>query len=203
MIGERKVRRSVVKGLPNGDALGVERVRYTAYNGLRAFLVNVPAWKMFEWGGVHNDQWRVNDGARVHQGGRKRILARFNNPRENTTEHCECVVGQARRQDPGRQSFGANGNGDFKGPMLAGEPGQSAGFSECDFRRFWTERAAWANTIEPNVPGGRNTTCPSTKCGASAVAMSACAVAGVGHMMSEAPCTALAMSAVTRTKRAS
>ena len=126
--------RSVIKAPANGNALSVERVRHTAHNRLRALLVNVPAWKMFEWGGVHNDQWRVNDGARVHQGGRKRVLARLNNPRESTIEHRDCLVGQTRGQDPGGQSFGAHGNGDFKGSMLAGEPGQGAGFSECDFR---------------------------------------------------------------------
>ena len=66
MIGERKVRRAVVKGLANGDAFSIERIRYAAHDRLRTFLVNVPAWKMLEWGGVHHDQWRVNDGARIH-----------------------------------------------------------------------------------------------------------------------------------------
>ena len=44
--------------------------------------------------------------------------------------------------------------------------------------RLPASRAACANSTDPKVPGGRKTTCPSMRCGANALAMSACAVAG-------------------------
>src|SRR5262245_4290974 len=61
--------------------------------------------------------------------------------------------------------------------------------------------AALANTTEPKVPGGRNTTWPAARWGASRAAISECAVAGVGQTMSSAPRTASAMSVVIRSGR--
>ncbi len=58
-------------------------------------------------------------------------------------------------------------------------------------------RAAIAKIIEPNVAGGRNTTWPSVRCGASCFAMSACANAGAGHRINSASAIASAMSEVT------
>ena len=58
-------------------------------------------------------------------------------------------------------------------------------------------RAACANSTDPKVPGGRNMTCPSMRCGANALAMSAWAVAGTGAIISSAPRTASSMSFVT------
>ena len=46
--------------------------------------------------------------------------------------------------------------------------------------RLPASRTMRAITKLPKVPGGRNTTWPSTRCGAIARAMSACAIAGDG-----------------------
>src|SRR5438445_634688 len=50
----------------------------------------------------------------------------------------------------------------------------------------------------PKVPGGRNTTWPSFRCGAIARAMSSCATAGDGMTISCTPCRASPISAVAR-----
>ena len=51
-------------------------------------------------------------------------------------------------------------------------------------------RTALSSRYEPKLPGGRNTTCPSERSGASAGKSPACAIAGSGMTMSSAPSTA-------------
>ena len=63
--------------------------------------------------------------------------------------------------------------------------------------RLPASRAALAKIIEPKVAGGRNTTCPSARCGASSAAISCCAKAGAGHRINSASRTASAISVVT------
>ncbi len=123
------------------------------------------------------------------------------NARPIISSACACTV---QREHAGRQPLGADGDGRLEGPVLAGEPRQRAGLGESDLRRDCRRpSAALANSTEPKVPGGRNTTWPSARCGASTRAMSAWAVAGAGHTISSAPRTASPMSAVISAGRAS
>ncbi len=83
-----------------------------------------------------------------------------------------------------------------KGPCLRVSQGRVPVSANAALARLPASHAALANSTEPNVPGGRNTTWPSARCGASALAMSACAVAGAGQRISSAPRTASPMSPV-------
>ena len=83
------------------------------------------------------------------------------------------------------------------GPCLRASQGNVPVSAKLALARLPASRAACAKIIEPNVAGGRNTTWPSRRCGASRPAMSGCAKAGAGHRISSARFTASAMSVVT------
>ena len=104
---------------------------------------------------------------------------------------------QRKRKDAGRQPLGTDRDRDSNGPCLRVSQGSVPVSANATSARLPASCAALANSIEPKVPGGRNTTWPSARCGASRLAMSACAVAGAGHRISSAPRTASAMSSVT------
>ena len=153
---------------------------------------------------VHGDQRRVNDRPGVHQRARQRIAARLDHAGKRAADHSQRMRLQRQREYARRQPLGTDGDRRLEGPMLAREPRQRAGLGERDLGAVaGIPLRPSANSIEPNVPGGRNTTWPSARCGASARAMSGCAVAGAGHTMSSAPRTASPMSAVIRRGRAS
>ena len=90
-----------------------------------------------------------------------------------------------------------------KGPCLRVSHGSVPVSANATLARLPASHAVLANSTEPKVPGGRNTTWPSARCGASTRAISACAVAGAGHRISSAPRTASPMSAVISAGRAS
>ena len=97
-----------------------------------------------------------------------------------------CVLA-AQREHAGRQPLGTDGDRRLERPVLAREPRQRAGLGERGIGAIaGIAQRPWRTCTEPNVPGGRNTTCPSVRCGASARAMSCCAVAGAGQRMSSA-----------------
>ena len=195
VVGERKVRGAIAQRLANGDALGIERVGDAARDRLGALLVDVPALEMLERRRIHDDQRRVNDGAGVHQRARQGIPARLDRAGEDAVEERDGIALRGAREDAGRQPLGADGDRHLEGPMLAREPRQRAGLGEDRVGAIAGVARASANSIEPKVPGGTNTTW-CLQDAARGCAMSGCAVAGAGHTISSAPCTASPMSAV-------
>ena len=83
------------------------------------------------------------------------------------------------------------------GPCLRVSQGSVPVSAKLALARLPASCAALAKIIEPNVAGGRNTTWPSPRCGASSLAISGCANAGAGHRISSASRTASAISVVT------
>ncbi len=83
------------------------------------------------------------------------------------------------------------------GPCLRVSQGSVPVSAKLAVARLPASCAAFAKIIEPNVAGGRNTTWPSPRCGASSLEISGCAKAGAGHRISSTPRTASAMSVVT------
>ena len=77
MIGERKVGAAIAETFTHGDAFGIERVGDPTDRRLRAFLVDIPSLKMFDWAGVHDDQRWMDDGSGIHQCTRQRVAARL------------------------------------------------------------------------------------------------------------------------------
>src|SRR6516165_9213474 len=67
MVGEWEVRRAVTERFSHGNAFGIEPVGDAADSGLRPFFMNIPTLKMLDRPGIHRDQWRMNDGSRIHQ----------------------------------------------------------------------------------------------------------------------------------------
>jgi hypothetical protein len=82
------------------------------------------------------------------------------------------------------------------GPILRASQGSVPVSVKVTRARLPAARMALSRTKLPKVPGGRNTTWPSARCGASAGAKPACAVAGSGMTISSAPLTAAARSVV-------
>src|SRR5262249_46368946 len=75
MVRERKMRSAVAERFAHLDALRIERIGDASDRGLRAFLVDVPAFEMFDWTGVHDDQGWMDDRARIHQRPRQSVTA--------------------------------------------------------------------------------------------------------------------------------
>src|SRR6516162_3382908 len=84
MMCQRKMWRAIPESLSHCDTLGVERVGDTPDRGLRTFLVNVPAFEMLDWAGIHDDQRRMDDGPA------------FINAPESASPHGSITSGNAR-----------------------------------------------------------------------------------------------------------
>ena len=67
MVAQGVMRRAPTHGGAHGDALQIQLVGDGAHTGLGAFVVDVPALKVLQGRGIHDDQGRVNDGAGIHQ----------------------------------------------------------------------------------------------------------------------------------------
>src|SRR5258707_2550437 len=65
------------------------------------------------------------------------------------------------------------------GPCLRASHGSVPVSAKLTAARLPASRTALAKIIEPKVAGGRNTTCPSIRCGASSPAISCCAKRGL------------------------
>ena len=124
------MRRAVAERLAHRDPLGVERVGDAAHGRLRALLVDVPAFEMFERRGVHGDERRMDDRPGIHQRAGERIAAILDHAGKRAADDAERVVLQPQRQHAGRQAFGADRDRHFEWPVLAGEPRQGAGLGE-------------------------------------------------------------------------
>ena len=133
----------------------------------------------------------------IHERARQRIAAGLNHAGKGATDHVEGMIGGNERKYADRKPFGVDRDGHFERSVLTRQPGQGAGFGEAHRGVIVGVMAAAAKIIEPKVAGGRNTTWPSAKCGASSLAISCCAKAGVGQRISSAWRTASAMSVVT------
>ncbi len=93
--------------------------------------MNVPGREVLQRAGVHHDQRWVDDGAGVHQGTGQGIFAALH-AGEDLANHIQGVIGIARRVHASRQAGGAGGDVDDGIAMLAGQPGQGAGFGPAD-----------------------------------------------------------------------
>ena len=76
MVAQGVMRRAPTHGLAHGDALQIQLVGDGAHTGLGAFVVDVPALKVLQGRGIHDDQGRVNDGAGIHQCPRQGVATR-------------------------------------------------------------------------------------------------------------------------------
>ncbi len=92
MMRQRKMRTAIAEGLAHRDALGIERVGDAADRGLRTFLVNVPAFEMFDRAGIHHDQRRMNDRPGIHQRARQRVAAGLDHAGKRASDHVERVT---------------------------------------------------------------------------------------------------------------
>ena len=159
--------------------------------GLRALLVDVPALEMLERRGVHGDQRRMDDRPGIHQRAGERVAAVLDHAGKRAADHVERMVLQPQRKHAGRQPLGADRDRHLERPVLARQPGQGAGLGEGRvgavagvvrrLSRKHTSRTCRAAGTRPVRP---------CRCGASARAMSGCAVAGAGQRISSASRTA-------------
>ena len=127
---------------------------------------------------------------------------------ESASPQSSITPGNARPITPSAWSFSRSGStpvgsrfariviATSNGPCLRVSHGRVPVSANAASARLPASCCAFAKMYEPNVPGGRNTTCPSVRCGASARAISACAVAGAGQRISSASRTASPMSVV-------
>ena len=163
-------------------------------DGLRAFLVDVPALEMLDRAGIHDDQRRMDDRAGIHQRARQRVAARLDHAGKGASDHLERMVGAFSGNTPTGSRLARMVMATSNGPCLRVSHGSVPVSAKLTAARLPASRAALAKIIEPNVAGGRNTTWPSARCGASSRAISCCAKAGAGHRISSASRTASAMS---------
>src|SRR5260370_9939162 len=130
MMRQRKMRAAIAVSLTYRDAFRIERVGDVADRSLRAFLVNIPSFEMFDRAGIHHDQRWMDDRPGIHQRSRQRVAARLNHAGKRASDHIERMVGSVKRKYPDRQPFGADGDGDLEWAVLARQPWQSAGLGK-------------------------------------------------------------------------
>ncbi|MNI43161.1 hypothetical protein D3C73_974830 [compost metagenome] len=126
VIGQRKVRRGVAQGFADGHAFGVQRVGHAADGRLRAFVMDVPLVEMLQGPGIHQDERRVNDGARVHQRAGQPVFNGFD-AGIGLAQQRQRVVGQTAGKHAGGQARGVAAD-HHRVAVLARQIGQGAGF---------------------------------------------------------------------------
>ncbi len=130
VVRERKVRGAVAQRLAQRHAFAVERVGHLSDRGLRSFLVDVPALEMLQRPGIHGDQRRMNDRARIHQRTRERVAAILDHAAKRCPQHGDRVILARERKDSGRQPLSPHRDRHLERAVLAREPRQRAGLRE-------------------------------------------------------------------------
>ena len=102
MIPQGEMGGGEVQGFPQGHPFPIEGIGHPSYGRLGALVVNIPGLEMFQWAGVHQNQWRMDDGSGVHQGATECVLAALNGV--GLGNYPQRPVGFTCRPDAGGQS---------------------------------------------------------------------------------------------------
>ena len=118
--------RAPTHGLAHGDALQIQLVGDGAHTGLGAFVVDVPALKVLQGRGIHDDQGRVNDGAGIHQSPRQGVATSMH-AGVGAADHRQGSVGMDGGVHTRGQVHRTDGEVDFAWAVLARQIRQGAG----------------------------------------------------------------------------